>query len=143
MITIVAIDPGNVCGMAEARFREGEVEYFQSWETGPIDCVRCVEESSFVDRIHVVYETFTPRPGVYTWQPEALYTIGAIRYVATKRHLPFSEQSPADAKKFSTNDKLAVLGWRSPSKGGHQDDAARHLLLCAVKMNALDLGVLL
>src|SRR6185295_16508861 len=128
--------------MAQAVFEDGAVYEFMSWEGDPYEAVRYVETAS-VNQINVAYETFTPRPGVYTWQPDALYTIGAIRYLGKKYGFETVGQSPADAKRFSTNDKLKTLGWRSPSTGGHADDAARHLLLRAVKLGALDLEVLL
>jgi hypothetical protein len=141
-LKLIAVDPGNVCGMASAEFEDGAAEDFQSWESEPYDAVRAIEIAS-IDPITVVYETFTPRPGVYTWQPDALYTIGAILYLSRKYGFGTGGQSPGDAKKFATNDKLAKLGWRSPSTGGHRDDAARHLLLGAVKMNVINLEVLL
>ena len=43
-------------------------------------------------------------------------------YITTKGY------TPAQSKKFSTDDKLKTLGWHKPSKGGHQNDAARILL---------------
>ena len=86
----------------------------------------------------VVCESFVPRPGIRTWQPEALETIGALRYICQREGIPFELQAPADAKRFSTNDKLQLLSWRNPTPGGHADDAARHLLLAAVRHGLID-----
>ncbi len=139
IMKVLAVDPGGTCGMAEAWFEDGTFFNFHSWQTAPNECVRYFEMTSFDV---LVYESFRPRPGAYTWQPDALYTIGALRYIAAKRETRVVEQSPADAKKFSTNAKLTQLGWRNPTAGGHADDAARHLLLAAVKEHLLDPAVL-
>lgn len=139
---LIAVDPGNTCGMASVVLEDKKVATFESWEEKPYAAARYVEVAS-IDPISVAYETFTPRPGAYTWQPEALYTIGTIRYLGKKYGFETVGQSPADAKRFSTNDKLKKIGWRNPSTGGHADDAARHLLLLAVRIHALDTEVLL
>jgi hypothetical protein len=43
------------------------------------------------------------------------------------------EQTPVQAKKFSTDAKLHQLGWYRRTEGGHANDASRHLLrhLCS------------
>lgn len=131
---VMAVDPGNVTGVAIHTFPGKTMP--RTYEVDPLDAPALVE-------IHtpsvVVCESFVPRPGAKTWQPEALYTIGAVRYVAQAiLHAAFVLQTPADAKRFSTNDKLKKLSWRAPSKGGHADDALRHLLLYAVRAGLID-----
>jgi hypothetical protein len=131
-VNVLAIDPGKVCGRAwliGGEFKSGESDRWAA-----------------VDRAHVggglfdlvVCESFVPRPGVRSWQPDALETIGALRYVCDRAGVPIETQAPADAKRFATNDKLAALGWRNPTRGGHADDAARHLLLAAVRHGLID-----
>jgi hypothetical protein len=41
--------------------------------------------------------------------------------------------TPAQSKGFSTDAKLKHLDWYSPTKGGHQNDAARVMLLGMAK----------
>jgi len=93
-------------------------------------------------RITVVCESFIPRPGVRTWQPQALEAIGVVRYLARRADCPFELQSPADAKRFSTDQKLKKLGWYTPTEGGHVNDALRHLLLGRVRHEDIDLGAI-
>jgi len=136
-VRILAIDPGKTAGVA---WYDSAHQSFRSWEREDrVAVVQYVEHlaSEFAIDL-VVCESFVPRPGVRTWQPDALETIGALRYVCSRAGVPFDTQSPADAKRFSTNEKLTALGWRNPTPGGHADDAARHLLLAAVRHVAID-----
>lgn len=126
---ILAVDPGNVTGLAFLDTQLGEPS---AWEDAALESVAWIEHH--LDTLDVVVcESFIPRPGAYSWQPEALYTIGAIRYLCSRESVEFVLQSPADAKKFSSNEKLKRVGWYTPTRGGHANDAQRHLLLIAVK----------
>ncbi len=128
---VLAVDPGNVTGMAWGIFaHEGGHYWVKHEECDPLRAPAFAED---LRPDVIVCESFIPRPGAHTWQPDALYTIGALRYVANKIDAEFVLQSPADAKRFSTNDKLKRIGWYASSKGGHQNDALRHLLLLAIK----------
>ena len=137
-MNIIAVDPGKTCGFAWLRPGAGTgPESLSVFESTEMDRWSAVSEAT--DHVSlVVCESFVPRPGVRTWQPEALETIGALRYVCDRAGVPFETQAPAEAKRFSTNEKLAALGWRNPTKGGHADDAARHLLLAAVRHGVID-----
>jgi hypothetical protein len=140
-VNIVAVDPGKTCGLAF--LYPGHPESFGSREFDRWGAVRVVDGVAEIFPMSarpdlVVCESFVPRPGVRTWQPEALETIGALRYVCDRAGVPFETQSPADAKRFSNNRKLELLGWRKPTPGGHADDAARHLLLAAVRHGVID-----
>ena len=134
---IIAVDPGLRTGLALAGF-PGPA--FRSWEA----------DASAMDDVEgrlpatslVVCESFIPRPGVRTWQPDALEMIGALRYICRRDGVPFELQSPAEAKRFSTNARLKIMGWRNITPGGHADDAARHLLLAAVKRGLIDVNSL-
>lgn len=147
MKVILALDPGGTSGIALGWFGleqgQGEgVPVFRSYEAPTLDALLEVELflQSGGDKA-VVCESWTPRPGIRTFQPEALESIGAARYLCWRYRTPFQLQSPAEAKRFATNEKLATLGWRNPSKGGHADDAARHLLVAAVKQQLIDPAV--
>jgi len=72
-----------------------------------------------------------------------LELIGAIRFIALYFDVPLYFQEPADARSFSTNDKLKAAGFITPAKPDHQRSAARHLLLRLVRNGALDARQLL
>ncbi len=123
---IIAVDPGIATGIAE--YVNGSVN---AWEDPWMTAVDYTED------MHpdvIVVENFIPRVGVaLTWQPDALYCIGALKYLSQKQSSEFVLQPPAHAKQFSTNDKLKRIGWYTPTIGGHANDAVRHLLLYAVR----------
>lgn len=139
MITI-AIDPGLMTGTAiwcpdwavpyneEIRTREE----FYNWLTE-----KFARYSG--EEMEVVIESFniTSRTGQLSPQYDALYIIGATEFLCQvdKRHLFM--QSPA-LKSFGSNNKLHTLGWYAPSRGGHANDANRHLLrhLVCTRQNA-------
>jgi len=133
---IIAVDPGGTYGLATA-FVDSSLRGVVAQEREPIVALHVVE--ALLQKAEFLFcESFIPRPGIRTNQPEALEGIGAMRYMAWKADVPFELQSPADAKRFSTNAKLERLGWRTPTKGGHADDALRHLLLGAVRHGLID-----
>jgi hypothetical protein len=132
-VIIFGVDPGKTTGLAWLEFPCND----HVPEARQLEAMSAVAE---VERrltalkgveVVVACESFVPRPGVRSWQPDALEVIGALRYLCAKHDVEFLTQSPADAKSFSTNAKLDRLGWRKHSD--HKDDAVRHLLLAAVK----------
>ena len=129
---LVAIDPGGTYGVAIARIDVTLVDV-EATEMPPYEALSFVDEALSLRTERVFCESFIPRPGIRTNQPEALEGIGALRYICAGHDIPFELQSPADAKRFSTNDKLKRLGWYKPTRGGHANDALRHLLLGAVR----------
>lgn len=137
---IVAVDPGLTSGVA---VYGTESRSFLSMELPTHAAISEVERFLYLGTGLVVCESWTPRPGVRTFQPEALESIGALRYLCRKLRTEFQLQSPAEAKSFATNKKLKTLGWRRPSEGGHADDAARHLLVAAVRVDAIDPAIFL
>lgn len=127
---VLAFDPGKMTGWA--RLHAGES--FQSGEQ-PLDHV-----------LHFVFETlkqeFKPvlicEDFVVTMETlkksRQMYStegIGALRFLANEYQCEFILQTPAAAKRFSTNEKLKRIGWWNPGKN-HANDAARHLLLYGV-----------
>jgi len=65
-------------------------------------------------------------------------SIGALRYLARTYGVEFDDSQTAVEKKFSTAAKLKALGWYKASPGGHQNDAARHLLIATVRRGLID-----
>lgn len=135
---IIAVDPGGTAGVAFGAFHEGVPPDVTLFEMTPHEALFYVGDSLPVDL--VVCESFIPRPGVRTWQPDALEMIGALRYLCRVAGVRFELQSPASAKRLATNARLDALGWRHRTPGGHADDAARHLLVAAMRHRQLAAG---
>ena len=123
----LAVDPGGTTGLAwiiDGIFDSGQLaggrdafaEYFE-W-------------AQAMQLTHIICEDFiiTGQTAKKTPQPDALRIIGYLELWAQVRKVPFTLQTPSQAKGFSTDAKLKALGWYKPGKG-HANDAARHLLL--------------
>ena len=132
---VASVDPGVASGVAVATF-----PYYPSDEPHAFEADQ-VETLSYFESLRtlnvLVCESFVPRPGAKTWQPASLELIGALRWMAHKRGIPFVLQSPAAGKKFGTNEKLKKIGWYTVGGAGHINDAKRHLLLYAVTKNLI------
>ena len=70
-------------------------------------------------------------------QPDALKIIGALDYLAFRDGAKFVLQTPADAKRFATDDRLRKAGLWTPGRR-HANDAARHLFLYLCKKGLLN-----
>lgn len=138
---LVAVDPGNMAGIAWARVDPDGVEILETAMWPAMDAITVIADKGPYDFMFV--ENFIPRSGAHTWQPDALYVIGALTWLSKKRHLsPSIElQAVSDAKRFSTNEKLARIGW--DHKGDHDRDALRHMLLGCVRHGWIGGGELL
>jgi hypothetical protein len=132
---ILAVDPGKTTGWAFKNTSEFQVKYaesmgiqfgefkwfefldrYQAWMMeGHIDVTVC--ESFIITR-----ETLKK-----TRQNWSLEAIGVMRFLSAQRGKEFVLQSPGEAKKFATNDKLKKIDWW-PTGQDHAQDAARHLL---------------
>lgn len=79
-----------------------------------------------------------------TNQEEPRDIIGAVKWVTQKYtgHLP-TMQTAAEAKSFSTNDKLKKIGYWHVGGKGHANDAFRHALVYMIKHRLLDPKVLI
>lgn len=126
---IVAIDPGQTTGVAvftDRTFASFEIEgrcNMYAW-------LRDMFDDTLVQGDRVICESFRISPGTAKLSPQydALYLYGAAEMLTYTNNLLFVPQTPSEAKSFSTDAKLKYLGWYRPSLGGHQNDAARHLL---------------
>lgn len=110
-------DTGQLAGSGEARGREALYQLFDGL-------------TSYGRPLVVVCEkyTVTARTAKLSQQTDALKIIGMLEYACAKAGIPLHEQTPAQAKLFSTDEKLTVLGWYKATEGGHTNDAIRHLL---------------
>jgi hypothetical protein len=135
VVRYIAFDPGKTTGVAMLDTSSDDPPV--TWQLPAMEAVAMMDD--FIDHeCVVVCETFSPRPGVRTWQPDALETIGALRYLTWTRGADFQLQTPAAAMSFATNDKLRRAGWWSPTTGGHVNDALRHMLLAVYRNGERD-----
>lgn len=124
----IAIDPGVGTGLAT--LIQGT---FRSWELFDLSEVAWAVNDVKRRRPNVVIitEKFIISKRTITTKVyyESLYFNGWLSIEYPGR----IEQTAAQGKSFSTDDKLKHLGWYTPTKDGHANDAARHLLYRAVK----------
>lgn len=138
---IISVDPGKITGIAwwiDGEHGSAEVTYE---DTGPA-VAQFIRQNP---EAYVVCENFyiTRETAKKSAAPWSLKLIGVMDYLCAEAGLwePVM-QSPGDAKNFSTDPRLKVLGWYKGSGGGfagHADDASRHLLLYLAKNRLIDL----
>jgi hypothetical protein len=85
--------------------------------------------------MQVSIEKYTMTPGIKTAQPAALMTMGVIEDLCRWYGIPFNYHQPATTKKQVSNTMLRKLGWWTPTKDGHVNDALR---LCLVQLSHTD-----
>jgi len=139
---IIAIDPGKMTGWARLTPRGGAVAHsFGGGEQPLYDVLHWIHESMKQGlRPDIVCEDFiftkeTLKKSRQTYSTEG---IGALRFLCEEYGSQFYVQTPAAAKRFSTDEKLKRIGWHTPGKP-HANDAARHLLLHASGEGLIDL----
>jgi hypothetical protein len=141
---IFALDPGLTSGwttydVMNRSFTAGESNFDQTCANllefvtnyGPAGLIVC---ESFMITVHTAKNTQAP------W---SLELIGVARMIA--RRWTGNElllQTPAQAKAFSTNNRLKHVGFWTPGMAGHANDAARHLLLVLVNRGYLPKEIL-
>lgn len=137
---ILAIDPGLTTGWATFDglseetndFRSGMVKgryEFYEWFYKQLS-----RFYSGMNHLTVVMERFTITAATAKKSPQMdpLYIIGHVEAICHRDDIPFEFQLPSQAMSFATNDKLRAVNWYKPGPG-HDNDAARHLLLWLVK----------
>lgn len=127
----IGIDPGKMTGWA--RWVDGS---FTSGQDDLWTIMRWVDEILRTGlRPLLVCEDFiiTAATAQKSRQTDPLDGIGAMKWFAHYYEVDLLMQQPRDAKRFSTDDKLIALDWFNPTKGGHANDAARHLMLALTK----------
>ena len=126
---VLAVDPGGHTGLAWLLDRQfgsdvvpGGRFGFRTWFTKAI--------GEIATPLVVVCEDFiiTSATARKTAQPDPYRIIGWLELWCDQHAVPFVLQTPAQAKGFGTDAKLKHLGWYCTGNGGHDNDAARHLL---------------
>lgn len=137
---VFAVDPGGSTGFAE--WRDGKFRaWAEPWEDAcatvhrelATDVDRCVCESFHISKRTAEKST--------AGSLQTIELIGVTRYMARVYEVPFTTQSPSEAKMFATDAKLRALGmW---TKGvDHPRDATRHLVLFLCNRRLIDLVAL-
>lgn len=132
---LLGVDPGGTTGYAmwsgwgEKNFRAGQIEGRHEFLAALDTAIGWGYPMVWVVERFVI----TPSTTKMTPQYDALYIIGAMDYMAEKLGHVMVCQSPADAKKFATDEKLHKLGWYDAS-APHGMDAARHVALYLAKL---------
>lgn len=140
---ITAFDPGKTTGIAEYDVASGE------WSATELDVSGVFRYLDGMRRIaveqQVISESFvitvnTAKNSQAGW---SLELIGAMKYLVYGAGWPeLKLQTPQVAKAFATDAKLKLMGWWTPGRGGHANDASRHLLTyCATRQPWADLVV--
>lgn len=145
---VLAVDPGKVTGLAylpapgprsptafpEAPFLAEQGTHEALLTAG--SAISAYAAHAGAAPLQVVCESFhiTARTARNTFAPWSLESIGVLRFLtACTRDQPspvsFTLQTPSNAKRAATNQRLTEVGWYAPSEGGHAADAARHLYL--------------
>lgn len=122
---IIAVDPGVVTGVA---MWDREFASFQEEAYGALYRIESMLRQGGVDTVVCEAYTITAATLRKTRQPASLESIGALRYMCRRGSVEFVLQTPADAKRFASDQKLKAAGWYTPTPGGHANDAARHLM---------------
>lgn len=141
---VLAVDPGMATGMAQWNERECVARRFVAWElTEPLQVAKTVWAACASGSLdEIAMEDFHLKLGGRAMTTEGIRAtielIGMVRFAAAHHGVPLHMQWPEDAKAFSTNEKLARMGWTTPSKPDHMRSAARHLLLRLVRNGAID-----
>ncbi len=127
---VLAVDPGKTTGYILWEKKSGSIISF-----GELDFEKfCLAAEGIITayrrQLQVVAEAFiiTMQTAKNTQAPWSLEVIGVLRFVCHKTGADFKTRSAADAKRFSSDDKLARVGWYTRGRR-HQNDAARHLML--------------
>jgi hypothetical protein len=143
---IFACDPGKCSGWAIyddlGEVFSGQLEFAEFVTFADDEAKYAKPDVIVVERFTITQETAKK-----TQQTDALEVIGVLRYLAQREGSKFiRKQTPTEAKRFSTNDRLETLGWlKHPlAQWDHANDALRHLLLYLVNnTNEIDLRSML
>lgn len=143
---IIAVDPGGTTGLAfwshpdcqtpfkdeprERQHKDQMLEDIGGWSQRLGGSLTVVCEKY----------TITSRTAKLSQQTDALKIIGVLEYFQHLYGIRVVMQTPADAKRFSTDARLKAADLWHPTKGGHANDACRHLFMYMVKHGLINIG---
>ena len=141
MSTVLAVDPGKTTGYA--LWTDGERVEGELYAEAFLDYAESVLKTGTVDTVVCERFIITTRTGKLSHAPWSLEQIGALRHLCHVHRVNFVLQNVSDAKKFGTDQRLNLLGWKRPQGAGHARDAQRHLLVHLVRTKELSASELL
>lgn len=137
---ILAVDPGLMVGYA-IQYDDGLIksDQDQKWDF----LTWCDPEgwTKWFDVVVAERYIITPRTARLSQQHDALDILGNLRWWCRKMETPLIEYSAAEAKSFSTDDKLRAADMWISGKD-HARDASRHLMLYLVREGIMDPAML-
>lgn len=122
---IISVDPGLVTGMDLYTAGHRETLEVPHAEVGSALRRWNAALSGVHERIDMAVERYTMTPGIKSPQPHALMIMGVCEDHARHNSWTLSYYTPGMSKKLCTNDTLRRLGWWTPTKDGHANDARR------------------
>ncbi len=145
---IMGVDPGGTTGIAiidvvwdENRYEptpdthHESLQIEASWGTGKDSIgAKMFDLINDKDPDLIVVEKFiiTQNTVRYTRQPDALWTIGGVLFLADILSIPHHMQSASLVKTTWDHTRLKEAGWTKVVKGTHARDALRHALTACV-----------
>ncbi len=136
----IAVDPGSATGLAEWNPATRALQTFDLPAMQAVDWINGELWAGGVEL--VVCEAFTITQKTLEFSRggsnDAIEVIGAARWLARQYRVTFELQQPAEAKGFSSNEKLKRAGFVTPASPDHRRSAARHLLLGLVRHQVID-----
>lgn len=145
---IMGVDPGGTTGIAiidvewdESRYEPSpdahvfDIQIEASWGVGPdrigLSVLELLEEYK-PDLIALEKFIITQQTVRFTRQPDALWIIGGVRFLADIRSIPVHMQPASLAKTTWDATRLKDTGWAKVVKQKHARDALRHALTACV-----------
>lgn len=132
----LAVDPGGTIGWVLCEgvpepelltvVRWGEVK--KGGHQAFLETVYTKTEQGMI--IEIVVEAFRPTGGAKSWQPDALYQIGALKFIAGRFGALFVLQPVGDARDFATpeKEKPFLAAGVGRGGGGHARMALKHAI---------------
>ena len=145
---IMGVDPGGTTGITIIKTEWDDSRYDPpptahvmntqieaSWGTGPESVgwkIRDLIEIYNPDLIALEKFIITQQTVRYTRQPDALWIIGGVRFIADTFMIPVHMQPASLAKTTWDATRLKESGWAKVVKAKHARDGLRHALTACV-----------
>lgn len=94
-----------------------------------------LEDLIKAESTHIVFERYKIGETALD-SPWSLEHIGTIKLFCYRYGKKWDQQTPSDAKEFSTSEKLQSVGFWHVGGEGHANDALRHAMLWIVRRHA-------
>ncbi len=133
---LLSVDPGLTTGwmtLDEDRFAQHGQDDFPTFVQRAYSLTYSYPACIIVERYTITAETLKK-----SRQHTALEVIGYLKGIAGLRYIPVLFQSPSDAKRLATDERLKEIGWWTPG-ADHANDAARHMFLYKVQCGHITL----